>query len=439
METALYALSFIPIILIPLVIHEAGHLLAAWMMGVRTTEFQIGIGPRIGRIRTGNLRIFLPTEKEKPTPGEIVYVWVDERDDDRGGRKAYNGMEWARPVRTRPKFKLKMPWQKPDVPEPDPNSPVGKYPVLGGMVKKADEEGFTITSHTWTLATIPLMAMVHIADDPQERMYGYFNTVPWITRMTIIFAGVGANLILLLGVLIALTLWPATAAGTNQVLKVQLVQAGGPAATAGLLEGDFIIQVNDTLMPNYQQLSHEIDQAHRDEEPVRLLVQRGKEHIAKRVTPDPQAGLIGIVSRMTRIEARDTSKVNRFMYIGGVYLSAIVQVFQPSSYGENPEESATPRFAGVVTAVHYTTQAVEIAHLKAWIAILGGVTMSMALVNILPVPPLDGSLVILHTVKSFRRGKAVNPMLEQQLAMYGMALIFSLIIYLAIRDIQRLI
>ena len=49
----LYSLSFIPLLLLTLTVHELGHLLAARLLRVRVNGFQIGVGWRIATIHTG--------------------------------------------------------------------------------------------------------------------------------------------------------------------------------------------------------------------------------------------------------------------------------------------------------------------------------------------------------------------------------------------------
>ena len=54
-----YAALFLPVILIVLLVHEGGHLIAAKLCGVKTLEFGIGIPPRLLCIHTGRTAIAL--------------------------------------------------------------------------------------------------------------------------------------------------------------------------------------------------------------------------------------------------------------------------------------------------------------------------------------------------------------------------------------------
>ena len=52
MDILLYSLSFIPMLLLTLVVHEMGHLVTARIQGVKVNAFQIGIGWTIRTIYT---------------------------------------------------------------------------------------------------------------------------------------------------------------------------------------------------------------------------------------------------------------------------------------------------------------------------------------------------------------------------------------------------
>ena len=432
METALYALTFIPIVIIVLTVHEAGHMWAAKALGIRTTGFQIGVGPTLLRMRTGRIRMVLPPGAPGPARGQDVHVWIERQTK----RNEFEAAEWQ------PSLRPTLRWVWPTVSrrKKEIETPVQKasHPILNGRVRETGDGWFEITGHHWTLGAIPLMAMVHIAEDQSESMPGFFNTASWKARMTVILAGVAANMVLLLGVIAALAVWPAGNMNAT-VLAVREIDPGSPAEAAGLMPGDLIVQAGDTLLPDPEQLAKQIAGAVESGGAITILVQRRHRQTVKRITPDRATKRIGIAFEQKAIEASSTGVGKRFLNAGGIYLSSVADLFRTRNYGENPETSATPRFSGVITAAHYTAQVVRIARLKAWVAVLGAVTMSVALVNLVPIPPLDGFQMVLQTVRALRKNRPVNPLLERQLALYGLALIFTLVIYVAIKDVQRIL
>ena len=92
MTLILYALTFIPMALVTLVIHELGHLLTARALMVKVSGFQIGIGPTILTFYTGHTRVPLRPSSlvpgitpQLPSEGELASVYVSI--DDLGQRQ----------------------------------------------------------------------------------------------------------------------------------------------------------------------------------------------------------------------------------------------------------------------------------------------------------------------------------------------------------------
>ena len=117
-------------------------------------------------------------------------------------------------------------------------------------VVKGTSNGSVILADTaWTLAWIPIMAMVYLPEDPTHKGAGYINTARWWKQMTIIGAGVGANIALLTVTIFILAAAPISKPG-QEVLLVGAVRMGSPAEEAGLMSGDAIMIADDTVWPN---------------------------------------------------------------------------------------------------------------------------------------------------------------------------------------------
>jgi membrane-associated protease RseP (regulator of RpoE activity) len=74
------------------------------------------------------------------------------------------------------------------------------------------------------------------------------------------------------------------------------VEPGGPAAEAGLLDGDRIMAVDYTAVHDWESLKREVSKA--GDEPIALQVQRGAEWIVVPVTP--KGGMIRVMPPVTR-------------------------------------------------------------------------------------------------------------------------------------------
>ncbi len=63
----------------------------------------------------------------------------------------------------------------------------------------------------------------------------------------------------------------------------------------------------------------------------------------------------------------------------------------------------------------------------------------MAILNLIPFPPLDGFRMVMETLQAVRHGEPVSPRVEQALVLGGMSLIWMTGIYLILNDLIRLL
>ena len=68
---------------------------------------------------------------------------------------------------------------------------------------------------------------------------------------------------------------------------------------------------------------------------------------------------------------------------------------------------------------------------------IASISASLAVVNILPIPALDGGRVFLLTIQRFT-GKALSPEGEVRVRMIGFALLIGLMVVITVLDVQRL-
>ena len=93
---------------------------------------------------------------------------------------------------------------------------------------------------------------------------------------------------------------------------------------------------------------------------------------------------------------------------------------------------------GPITTAHYTAQAVKAAQLKAWLAILAAVTLATALLNLAPIPPLDGYRMVANTIQCLRH-KPLDPRVEQIIMYGGFGFLVFAGAYLLLYDILLLL
>ena len=67
------------------------------------------------------------------------------------------------------------------------------------------------------------------------------------------------------------------------------------------------------------------------------------------------------------------------------------------------------------------------------------ISISLGIVNLLPIPALDGGRLLFVGIEWVRRGKRISPQREGFVHMVGFALLIGLIVAMSYRDIVRII
>ena len=167
---------------------------------------------------------------------------------------------------------------------------------------------------------------------------------------------------------------------------------------------------------------------------------RDRRAITIPIFPDPRNGAIGVTVTLYQPPTRDHSLAlneigSRFLNLGNIYLNSAASLTRsPGPHGERP-----PAISGPILGAHQTAQAVQYAGAKAWIAILGAITMSVAVLNLLPIPPLDGYRMVIQSVEALRHGRPLNPKVDQAMTLCGLAAIGTAFIYLTFNDLLHLL
>ena len=102
-------------------------------------------------------------------------------------------------------------------------------------------------------------------------------------------------------------------------------------------------------------------------------------------------------------------------------------------------EGSSPEFSGPIGIAQVTG---EITRSGGWIGWLGvGVLLSinLAILNILPIPMLDGGRIFFVVLEWARRGKKIPPHREGMVHLIGFALLMGAIVLVSVNDIGRLI
>jgi regulator of sigma E protease len=257
---------------------------------------------------------------------------------------------------------------------------------------------------------------LHELDDSLGRD-AYWRQRTW-KRLAVIAAGPGTNLLFAIVLLAAVYMLGIPSDASR---KVADVIPSSPAAAAGLQAGDRIVGVN--RVPAYD--FGDVRDAIRDSggKPLVLSILRnGKYGELRAVRPKKTAGVytLGFHPSAVRythynpphafaLAAQDTWLVTRAM---GGWLGRIVS-------GSGRKDVSTP-----VGIVQQSSKAVQLGY-REYFQVLAIISLSLALLNLLPLLPLDGGHMAFSVVEGLR-GRAVGRGVYERVSAVGIALVLLL-------------
>jgi regulator of sigma E protease len=367
--------AFLAVLVVLVLVHEFGHFIVAKRAGITVQEFGIGFPPRITSV-----------------------IW-------RGTRYSLN---WI---------------------------------PLGGFVKMLGEDGDREAQK---------MRERGLSEAAVEQaMAGAFNRKPIWVRMTVLLAGVVMNFILA-GALFSIV------AGLPQIaarggLVIQDIQAGSPAQAAGLQPGEVILAADGRTFTAPSDLTAYVrgQAGHK----VHLRVRRDGAIVQVTVTPNSVTdaevsrgiGAVGFSWSPERLvelppAARDPVRAVGVGFGGDGATGLALQL--PGALadavggllGFNPDAGQA---VGPIGIAEQTGRVLQ-GPLQGTLYFVGILSLNLAVLNVLPFPPLDGGRILVTLIEAVRRRKLPA---EREALIYltGFVVLIALVILISIQDVQRLI
>jgi len=267
-------------------------------------------------------------------------------------------------------------------------------------------------------------------DDPRN----YNNAAVW-KRMISVFSGPLMNFVLAFVVAVALMGIYGVTAATPFVADVV---EGQPAAMAGLLPGDTFVTVRGQDMTNVSTM--DVSAAIGDisgGEAVELTVLRDGTEMDFIINPvyDEAEGryMIGITIQQGYADLPGGMVIpaawNMCKEAATVILDALGKLV---TTGEGLDQTAGP--VGVVQMVAEQTQQ---GGLEIYLYLVVIISINLGLMNLLPIPGLDGSRLVFMAIEAVRR-KPVSQKVESMIHLAGYALLLGLMVFFTFKDVLRI-
>ncbi|MBI5252250.1 MAG: RIP metalloprotease RseP [Desulfomonile tiedjei] len=296
----------------------------------------------------------------------------------------------------------------------------------------------------YMLSWIPLGGYVKLlGEDPEqdeeippEEKHRAFTSKPLLSRMAIILAGPLFNYLLAFVLICAgyLAGWPVLISEIGKVLD------GTPAMEAGLKAGDKIVAIDGQPVWRWDDMRSTIEQnAGRK---LNLTVQRDDSTIDLPVTPTvgdqkdifgEQTGRIGVAPSGKSAQLG----IGASIYEGGrftVYLTKLIVVTLVKLV---KGEISAKALSGPITIAQASGESLK-AGLFSFIFLLSYISINLAVINLLPIPILDGGHLLFFVIEAIIR-RPVTGKIREYAVQAGLVFIVFLMVLVFYNDISRII
>jgi regulator of sigma E protease len=222
--------------------------------------------------------------------------------------------------------------------------------------------------------------------------------------------------------------------------QVSGVEKGSPAEIAGIQKGDRIVEIDGVPIKEWEELSNTIKGS--GGKALNLQVRRGEETIKVTVQPAQKEGqtifgerkddwIIGIGSQVTMEKGKPGLAGVRAFYQTYEYCKITLLAFYKMILGD-----VSPRNIGgpILIAQMAGQQAQE--GLGSFLAFLAVLSVNLGVLNLLPVPVLDGGHLLFFFVEAVIR-KPVAIKYREMAQQVGICLLALLMVYAFYNDIVR--
>jgi regulator of sigma E protease len=367
-------LIFFAVLSVLVIFHEFGHFLMARFFGVKAEEFGLGFPPRaIGFVRDG---VGWKRVKRADTQTYPTTIW---------------SLNWL---------------------------PLGGFVRLKGEqnTDTGDRDSFAAQS-TWARAWILVAGVL----------------MNWLLAIIIFTVG------FTVGVPTDLSGLPVGAVVKNKHVEITQVLTDTPASKTGIMTGDEVVRIGDAIITTSEEARNELSRQSNTDSPLVVQVKREQQLLSLTTQPTyipsiQRAGLgIGLadvgtvrlpIYRAFPQAIATTYAFTKLILVGfGSMLRELVISHRTSTDVSGPVGIAV--MTGKVAKQGFWA-------LSQFAAIL---SINLAVVNLLPIPALDGGRLVFVCIEALRR-KRKSLVWEARLHQIGFLLLISLIVLITAKDLH---
>ena len=410
-------LIFLVVFGILVFVHEFGHFIVAKKCGILVREFSIGMGPKLFQVRRNPTTY---TIRWLPLGGYVRLASKDDETDLAAGMRVVLQLNQQKEV-------VKIDASESDLPIEGIPLQVTAFDLVDKLFISGYENGEEDRLVTYKVnhdATVIDRSKTELIIAPRDTQFQEANV--WQKLATNI-AGPLMNIIL--GFVVFL-IWTFTVPGPATT-EIAEVTPNSPAAVAKIEPDSKIVALNGHKITSFEQISEEISQ-------------NKSKKINISVIKDKQKKVVSVQPKVVKVQGRkvyqigiraksDESLGAKFKRGWNTAVSTTGMIF--NAVGGLFRHFSLNKLSGPVGIYSQTSQVSQMGFTYI-LAFLAMISINLGIVNLIPIPGLDGGKFLLNLIEIVR-GKPISENHEAMVELIGFGLLLVLIIAVTGNDIYR--
>jgi regulator of sigma E protease len=302
---------------------------------------------------------------------------------------------------------------------------------LGGYVKFHGDANAASMSSAEQVASMP----------PEERAVSFFAQKVW-KRAAIVAAGPIANFILAIVIFAGIFY----IYGREVLIpRIETVRAGEAGDVAGFQGGDIVISIDNQPIGNWNELQRIIQRS--GGVPLNFVVRRGTRELNLQATPRQRdidtpfgkhrVGLLGVTASADAADWR-TERYGIGQAVGLAAYETWFIVERTASYigGVFTGRETTEQISGPIRIAEISGEVAKVG-VVALLNLAAILSVSVGLINLFPIPLLDGGHLLYYLVETLR-GRPMSERAQELGFRVGIALVGALMLFATFNDVLHL-
>jgi regulator of sigma E protease len=302
---------------------------------------------------------------------------------------------------------------------------------LGGYVKFFGDDN---------AASVPDQAAIATMTEQERR--DSFIYQPVGRRAAIVFAGPLANFVLAVAIFTSLFM---IFGRPSDSPRVDIVEPGKPAEAAGFRPGDLVLSINGRAIDSFSDMQQIVSTS--NGEPLVFEVERGGERVTLKATPALQEitdmfgkrrqRILGIRRKPSPDDVHfQPVRPLKALELGAQRTWFIVDRTLSYIVGVVSGREAADQLGGPIRIAQVSGQ-VATEGLPSLFSLAAVLSVSIGLLNLFPVPLLDGGHLLFYAIEAVR-GKPLSERAQEVGFRIGLAIVVMLMIFATYNDILHL-